>query len=284
MYNYDQISNIHIRVTDIVDYYYCPRKIYIKKVLNIKSPDNDKKILGSIIHDIFDFLNDNEKNILINIKDFLEFDSIYRLYEDFISKQIDNILERYMDRIKKLNMDIDKIKVRVLSDIGKEIEFRVQNVYNFIKNNDVYGIELVYNLDPIIYSEYDVYSNKYDLAGRIDRLEVHKNEKIMIPYELKTGFFQKEHIIQLYSYYLLLKDEFKYKNFDIPKGILLYTRDNYKKEIDFKDRYFLKRNINLILSAIDSIYEMIYNKKDPGLNTDKNKCLKCEFFNICYKK
>lgn len=271
----------YIRATDITDYSYCPRKVYIKRVLKIKEPENEKKIIGSLVHEIYDILNEEEENILMNIKEEIEYNQLLNIYYDFISKKINSILEKNIDIIRKLDLSIEKLKLRILSDISKEIELRAKNVYDFIRKNDLYGIELVYNLDPIIYTEYDVVSNRYDIIGRIDRLEIYRKDKIAIPYELKSGRFNKDHILQLYIYYLLLKDEFKFKDYKISKGYIIYTKDGYKMEIIFRDKGYY---VNKILDIIDKIYEILYYKKDPGIINDKNKCLKCEFYKICYGK
>jgi CRISPR-associated protein Cas4 len=269
-----EINDKFVRVTDITDYMFCPRKVYLKRVLRYEEESTEKKVFGSIVHSIFDNINEKEKEIIYNIKENKGFEYILELYNKFLLEIIDKVIDEFKEEIEKLNMDINTIKIKSFNYISKDIEERAKNVFNFIINNDLYGIELWDGLEPKIMTELDVTSLKYNIVGRVDRLEIYRN--FIIPYEIKSGFFKREHITQLYSYYLLLKDEFpKYK---IEKGYILYVKDNYKKEIEFKN----KKEIERILEIKDKILDMIENKEDPGKNYTE-KCKKCLFYNICWK-
>ncbi len=269
-----ELNDIFVRVTDITDYIFCPRKVYLKRVLGYSEEDNEQKIFGSIIHSLFDKINEKEKEIIFNIKEFVEYEKILNLYNNFLIKLLEESIKEFEEQIKNLNLDKNDIKIRAYNYVIKDIEDRAKNVFNFMKDNDLYGIELWESLEPKIKTELDVTSLKYNIVGRIDRLEIYK--KHIIPYEIKSGFFRREHITQLYAYYLLLKDEFP--NYDIRKGILLYAKNNHKIEIEFKNSSEIKK----ILDIKDKIIDMIDKKEDPGKKFSE-KCKKCAFYNICWK-
>ncbi|BBL45851.1 CRISPR-associated exonuclease Csa1 [Nanobdella aerobiophila] len=268
------LNNIFIRVTDITDYYFCPRKVYLKRVMHYEEESTEQKIFGSIVHSIFDRINDKEKDIIYSIKENKGYEYILNLYNQFTYKLIEDILLEFDEEIQKLKLDKNKIKIKSYNYVSKDIEERAKNVYNFILESDLYGIELWENLEPKLVTEIDVTSLKNNIIGRVDRIEIYKDE--MIPYEIKSGFYRREHVTQLYAYYLLLKDE--YPKYKINKGYLLYAKDNYKKEIEFTN----KKEIENILYTKDKIYNMIEEKKDPG-KVYKDACKKCLFYNICWK-
>ncbi|BFI73271.1 hypothetical protein YN1_2580 [Nanoarchaeota archaeon] len=268
------INRKFVRVTDITDYIFCPRKVYLKRVLGYEEETTEQKVFGSIVHSIFDNINEKEREIIYNIKENRGFEYILNLYNKFVMDIIEDIIENFKEDIEDLKLDINEIKMKSYSYVIKDIEERAKNVYDFMINNDLYGIELWDKLEPKILTELDVTSLKYRIIGRVDRLEMYKG--FIIPYEIKSGFFRREHITQLYTYYLLLKDEFpKYK---IEKGYLLYAKDNYKKEIEFRN----KKEIDKILEIKDKILDMVENNKDPG-KVYKENCKKCLFYNICWK-
>jgi hypothetical protein len=66
-----ELNDIFVRVTDITDYIFCPRKVYLKRVLKYSEEDTEQKIFGSIVHSLFDKINEKEKEIIFNIKDLL---------------------------------------------------------------------------------------------------------------------------------------------------------------------------------------------------------------------
>lgn len=270
----------YIRVTDITEYLFCPRKIYLKYVKNIKEPQSKEKLLGNIIHETLEKINDAEQNIIYSIKDFIEFNELIKIYENELNKIIDSVIERYRTDIINFNMKEDEIRIKILKNVYQEIENRSKIIYETMNEKNLYGIELFYSLDPKVYSEHDIYSSRYNLKGKVDRLEVYMANKIVIPYEFKTGRFDKNHELQLFAYYLILKDE--YKNYRVNKGYIIYTKDNKLKEVNF-ERKDKREKINFILNIRDKIFDIVENKKDPGLNKDKSICQKCAFFKICYK-
>ncbi|MGC9079238.1 MAG: CRISPR-associated protein Cas4 [Nanopusillaceae archaeon] len=265
-----------VRVTDITDYLFCPRKVYLKRVLGYEEETNEKKIFGSIVHNILDNLNEREYEIVYNIKENRGYEYVKKLYEDFVLELIDKSIKKFEKDIKKLNIDVEKIKFQVFSYIYKEIEDRSKNIFNFMSENDLYGIELWYSLEPKILTEFDTISRKYNIIGRVDRIEKYNKRKEIIPYEIKSGFFSRDHITQIYTYYLLLKDEFP--DYKIYKGYIYYVKDNKKFEIEFTNKNEIKR----ILEIKDKILDMIESEKDPG-KVYKEKCQKCVFYNVCWK-
>ncbi|MEM1634530.1 MAG: CRISPR-associated protein Cas4 [Nanopusillaceae archaeon] len=265
---------IYVRVTDLLDYLFCPRKVYLKRILGLKEETNYQILVGKIVHEIFDFLNENESKIIYEIKDECDFPYVYNIYKNFLDKIYENLIEKYADEIKNLKISLDNLKTDIFSNVLFDIEDRAKLVYQFMITEKLYGIELWEKLEPKIYTELEVISDAYNLIGRIDRIE--KYRTIIIPYEIKSGKFSKDHLLQLHAYYLLLRKEFP--NYKIPYGIVMYLKNKSKKEIKFFN-YKLKK----VLELKDKILDILEKQSDPGIIKKINKCKKCFFFNYCYK-
>ncbi|MEM4461095.1 MAG: CRISPR-associated protein Cas4 [Nanopusillaceae archaeon] len=265
---------IYVRVTDLLDYSFCPRKVYLKRILGLKEETNYQILIGRIIHEIFDSLNENESKIVYEIKDECDFPYIFNIYKDFLDNIYENIVEKYLEEIKALKVSLDNLKIDVYSNVLFDIEDRAKIVYQFMNSEKIYGIELWEKLEPKIYTEVEVVSDAYNLVGRIDRIE--KYRTIIIPYEIKSGKFSRDHLLQLHAYYLLLRKEFP--NYKIPYGIVMYLKNKNKKEIKFSN-YKIKN----VLEIKDKILNILENRSDPGIIKDIKKCQKCFFFNYCYK-
>jgi len=265
---------IYVKVTDLTDYSFCPRKVYLKRVLGLREETNYQMLLGKIIHEIFENLNESEDKIVYEIDDNYDFQYILNLYKDYVSNLFEQLVNKYEEEIKELKIDLNNLKLDVFSNIMFDIEDRAKLVYQYMMTENVYGIELWELLEPKIITELDVRSEAYKLVGRIDRIEKYRN--MMIPYEIKSGRFMKDHLIQIHAYYLLLKKEFP--NYDIPHGIILYLRNKRKKEV-----YFSKNMLIRVLDIKDKVEEIIENQKDPGVIKKVDKCSKCAFYRYCYK-
>jgi len=265
---------IYVRVTDLTDYSFCPRKVYLKRVLGLREETNYQILLGKIVHEIFDNLNESEDKIVYKLDDVYDFQYVLGLYKNYVSSLFEELVKKYEKDINDLNVDINTLKLDVFSNVMFDIEDRAKLVYQYMRAGDVYGIELWEKLEPKILTELDVRSEAYNLIGRVDRIE--KYRRMMIPYEIKSGKFMSDHLIQIHAYYLLLKKEFP--DYDIPHGILLYLKKKKKKEVYFS-RYMLSK----VLDLKERVEDIVENQRDPGVIKKMDKCKKCAFYKYCYK-
>ncbi|HIP66850.1 MAG TPA: DUF911 domain-containing protein, partial [Candidatus Nanopusillus sp.] len=76
-----KIMDTYVRVTDFLDYLFCPRKIYLKRVLDLEEERGEKALFGTLVHSVFDRLNEVEESIVYEIDDEYSFDYILKIYE-----------------------------------------------------------------------------------------------------------------------------------------------------------------------------------------------------------
>jgi len=267
-------SMIYVRVTDLNDYMFCPRKIYLKRVLGIKEEKGFDAIFGSIIHDIFDEFNQSEQDLIYRIDDDYPFDYIYNLYETKITEIINNTLEKFMDEIHEFKVDPEYIFLKIKKHVYDEVLERAKNVYDALQKYREYGIFLWDKLEPKIYSELELMSDTLKMVGRIDRVEVYSER--MIPIEIKSGRPSKSHLLQLHAYALLLQKN--YPNFSVDWGVLYYTKLNKKKEVKMSKKIY-----SWVEELRDKIISLIESEKDPGLCSNPRKCEKCALRHYCNK-
>lgn len=129
----------------------------------------------------------------------------------------------------------------------------------------------------IIERKYYVYDPKTNIAGTIDLLIkiIRNNETIEeIPVEVKTGAKkpQKQHIIQIATYILILKNTGHKTN----RGILYYT-DTKKKHIIKLDEKLEKQ----IIQTRDKIIKILKTQEEPQKTKQKWKCQPCEYNKFC---
>ena len=48
-----------ISVSMLSSYIYCPRKLFLQKVLAVEEPPKESLVLGTLRHEIYDFINQN---------------------------------------------------------------------------------------------------------------------------------------------------------------------------------------------------------------------------------
>ena len=61
-------------------YMYCPRKLYLERVLKLYEPPKEALVKGSIRHETYDLINKNEEKLVKSIKEKLPLEKIRAKY------------------------------------------------------------------------------------------------------------------------------------------------------------------------------------------------------------
>ena len=219
-----------LSVTHLSGYLYCPRKLYLEKVLEFIPPPKDVLIRGTINHLMFDYLNKIDQEIVTSITT-SDLKSIFNIYKQNYSSLLRDIIKNNKLKIKEVNLDPLQLFQESWEVFEQEALFRATNVYEFIKKYNIYGKELWEKLTPKYLTEIKLSSNKLGLRGIVDKIEINKD--LLIPIELKTGSPPKQgvwpgHKIQLIAYLLLIQENFNKK---VKHGFVEYIMYKEKRHI-----------------------------------------------------
>ena len=268
-----------ISVSMLSSYLFCPRKLFLQQVLALEEPPKESLVLGSLRHEIYDFINQTEQNIVSSIKEKIQYNELLTIYKTNYSKILREKIIKNKSRIKEVNLDIVNVFKKTWPLILEEAELRAKNIFNFIQEHNIYGKELWEKLTPKILSELSVGSENLQLKGIIDRIEVYENS--YIPIELKTGKMPKEglwpnHRIQIAAYALLLEEKFQTP---VKEGFVYYLDAKETRHISINP--FMKEEIT---SLVKEIQELLKNQFPPEYCENKNKCSSCGLRETCYNE
>ena len=264
-------------VTDLSTYLFCPRKLYLQSVLEFPEPPSEILLMGSINHFMFDQINKLEESIVSSIK-YYNPDKIKQLYKNTYFKTLKYILKNNKEKIRELNLKSLNIFHELWPHFLQESELRANNVISFIQKNNVYGKELWQKLTPKYLTEIKLSSEKLELKGIIDRIEL--KEDSLIPFELKTGSPPKDgvwpgHKIQLISYMLLIQENFKEQ---VTHGFIHYIKQKENRKITLNPFSEIE-----IQNTVNKIKEILDADNPPEILKNKNKCNACSLKEECYK-
>ncbi len=256
-----------VNITEITQYLYCPRKLWLKKVKGIREKPNKVMINGMIKHKALELFNINEKNFILSINSELNKEQLQEKYESLMKTSSIKAYQSYYNIASKFKINLTTFLAEFLPTTKKEVQIRIEPVLRYMKKG-FFGEQLWENLKPKYKAELSIISDKFGLKGRIDRVEFSDN---LIPYEVKTrskDIVYESDKLQLAGYALLLQDKF---NQEIKKGIL-ETKKN-RKEIDLDEE--LK---NKVLDIAEKIRNLM---KEPSLPSNFNKCKYCSLTEYC---
>jgi len=258
-----------INVTEITDYLYCPRKIFLKRIKKIKEPPTKAMILGFLKHKVFDIFNKNESIIVSSIKENLSKEQILVLYNNYLKAIIREISRSYESLLKSFKIETLTLENQTFDFLRKDLLIRTESVKNSLLKGYL-GKELWRNLKPKYLTEFQITSYRLGLKGRIDRIKI---EDKILPYEIKTRTdIYEQDKIQLAAYSLLLEEEFGRK---IEKGKI--ETNEREKEVLITDE--LK---NKVLEIADKIRNM-KNVKNVPFPSNFNKCKSCRLRKECFE-
>ncbi len=260
-------------------YLYCPRKLFLQRILAVEEPPKESLVLGSLRHEIYDFINQNEERIVTSIAKKVEYTDIMALYKGFYSKILREKIIKNKSRIKKVKLDIVNVFKRTWPLILNEAETRSKNISDFIQKYNLYGKELWEKLTPKIISEQRVESDQLQLKGIVDRIEVY--ESGYVPVELKTGKMPKQgvwpgHKIQIAAYAMLLEEKFKT---NVKEGFVRYLDADETRQIAINP--FMKEEI---INLVREVQTLLKSQDPPNYCENKNKCTNCGVRETCYNE
>lgn len=265
-----------LSVSMLCSYEYCKRKLFLNYVLGVWEPVKKATSLGTIRHETYDGINKIEETLVKSIKQRLKREEILDLYKQKYREILADIIRKNKKDLEELKLNLGEVFKNVWPLILEESETRGNYLFDFIQMNNVYGEELWEKLSPKIKSELRIESEKLNLKGIIDQLEVYKNG--IVPVELKTGSCPNEgvwpgHKIQIAAYALLAQEHF---NQNVKEGFVLY--------LDHKERRHISINpflIDEIKDLVIKVDKLLKSKDLPELASNNNKCRSCGIKDIC---
>jgi CRISPR-associated protein Cas4 len=265
-----------IAVSLLSSYLYCPRRIFLEKVLGIRPPPAPPTFKGTVKHKVFDLINKYEEDLVTSIKSFQPFDDVFALYRRKYYKILSNTIIEFKPKLKELNIDPMQLFHKSWETFLKEARVRASNVFQFIKENKIYGTKLWENLTPKYLTELFLESKNLQLRGIIDKVEVNKGN--YMPIELKSGNPPKTGVwpgnkIQLLAYILLLKEKY-----NATEGYIHYIDHDDKRTITFNP--FSEQEV---IKIRDNITNLLESKTPPKIQENKNKCTNCQLKEQCFK-
>lgn len=260
-------------------YLFCSRKLFLQQVLNLKEPLKESLVLGTLRHEIYDFINQKEQQIVTEIKEKEKYEVLFNTYKNSYSKILREKIINNKSKIKEVNLDIVDVFKRTWPLILGEAETRTKNIFDFIKKHNIYGQELWDKLTPKIISEQRISSDNLQLKGIVDRIEVY--EQGYVPVELKTGKMPKEgmwpgHRIQLAAYAMLIEE--KYKT-NVKEAFVRYLDAKETRHITINP--FMKEEI---LSLVKEVQELLKKSNIPNYCENRSKCTNCGLRETCYNE
>jgi CRISPR-associated protein Cas4 len=265
-----------LSVSMLSSYEYCKRKLFLNYVLKFFEPVKKSTSLGTIRHETYDGINKAEESLVKSIKQRLKKEEILDIYKQKYSEILREVIRKNKRNLEELKIDLGEVFKNVWPLILEESETRASYLFEFIQMNNVYGEELWEKLTPKIHSEVRIESEKLNLKGIIDQLEIYKAG--IVPVELKTGSMPNEgvwpgHRLQIAAYALLAQEHFKQ---EVKEGFVLYLDQKERRHIAMNP--FMIEEIKDLIKKIDNL---LSSKQLPEIVSNTNKCNQCGLRDIC---
>jgi CRISPR-associated protein Cas4 len=270
------MATMMISPTAISSYLYCPRKLFLERILGLFKYPKEAMVKGTIKHEIFEDINNKEKEIVTSIKEKLSEERLLNLYRKEYS-----IIAR--KKILKHSKELDKFKIDNLEffqnfwpTLLNEAETRSKSVFDFIEEHNLFGDELWEKLTPKIISELRISDSELGVRGIIDELRDYGN--LYVPVELKSGKSPEKgvwpgHKSQIALYMMILKGQGK----TVKEGIIKYIDE--KKEVTIQLNTLLEDESKKQLILVRTLLQ---EKKLPERIDSFNKCSACQLKEDCY--
>ncbi len=274
--------NMIIAVTDISEYQYCPRKLYFRKVLKIKTEPTAPLIKGKIRHNIEEETT-LRFNFIVTKVTRGDYDFIFSLFKSEYLQLVKRAIINNVKALTNIGLNVQEITnefIETFSELAKQV---AESVHELVIKHKVLGKDILKYIDTEQSSEVFIESKTLMIRGIVDAIEF--SEENTIPIELKTGSMPNNgvwpsHKLQIGCYILLCQEKYPDKKTEF--GIVRYLNFDEKREVILNP--FLKDEIFTIR---DNIIDLLTSKNIPDKleQQDKminKKCIHCQFKTKCY--
>lgn len=264
-------------VTDLCSYSWCPRGLYLKKVMKIREPPKDALVLGTIRHAAYDGISGVEEQLAKQVSKGSTLETVKSSFVVEYQKILSEAVISNTSKLQELNLNAESVFVNMWPHLQIEAEDRSSKILQFAQTNNVFEEELWKNLTPKFLSELRVESPNLGLKGIVDRIAVENSS--YIPIELKTGRTPLEgvwpsHRIQIGAYSMMLSEKF---DTDIPFGIINYLDTRIERSV------FINPFLEIEVKGLRDKVEKLISGNLPEKCSAKKKCGTCKLFDTTQK-
>lgn len=264
-----------LNVSEIAEFIYCPVKLYLKYTEDFKVQKSEM-MSGKIIHEARRGFEDILKHNMWDIKRNMEIAEIQRAILQGLPEYLEELHNKYLDYFKSDHVDLNKIFKELKEDLFIEASINVLKIKKLMKTTGKQGKEISEILFPQSLSEFALENQELNLKGKIDKIEIING--IYYPIEIKTSFPPSKGTwlsdsLQIAAYSLLMNYEL---NKEVLVGFVYYTKIYERRTVVINSVLF-----NKLFEVLNSINTMFDRGEIPEFEGHKNKCMKCEYQEIC---
>ena len=268
-----------IPVSLLSTYLYCPRKVFLERVLKLREPPKRPLVLGTIRHEALEGAALAEEGIVLDINSLLSQEEVLNLYQKKYSSLLRDVMQKHSSSLGSLQVDLMDAYEGAFESLMREAKERAMNLHRFMNASKLLGEDLWKGLTPKIRTEVRVESDALRLIGIVDKIEDYGDA--LVPIELKTGKVPRQgvwpgHRIQAGAYALLLEEAFQKP---ISTVIVHYLDANEKRVITMNP--FMKEEITML---VQEVAEILDNFLLPEFCDAPQKCASCGLKKKCYDK
>jgi CRISPR-associated protein Cas4 len=263
-----------IPVTYLSSYLYCPRKLYIERVLKVFEPPKESLVLGKIAHEARDAVNKSEREIVSSISMMLPSVRVLQRFKKRHAQILRDTIIRNKQALRSFDLQPGAVFKDFWPAVLEETLLRAHNVHEFMAKTKLVGARLWEKLYPKYHSEYPVQSERLKLKGVVDKLAIYPAH--YIPIEMKTGRppvngLWPGHRLQLASYMMLLAEKLGQP---VPKGIAQYG--STERELHLNP--FM---VEEVTNTTEKVIALLKDSNPPPFCQNRRKCDACGLKNVC---
>ena len=171
-----------LRNEDITSFLFCPRKLFLHRVLTMKSSSSRRRLQDEILHEALRYTNNFEEGIVRSLKSPVILARVIDAYKSSHSRALQEAVINHKESIAREGLSIIDMSKSVWKDIMTATEMKAKNTYQFMTKNRVYGNELWWQLIPKITMNLEVSSKQLHCSLRISRVDnfPHSSTPILI--------------------------------------------------------------------------------------------------------
>jgi CRISPR-associated protein Cas4 len=259
-----------LNVSDLREYEYCKRKLYLKNVLGLDEPVTPAMVQGRVTHTALDHVSRADERIVTHVDP----DDIFGTYTTAHAGLVKQAVVLNKDDLETHDIELTDAFNAAWNAVLPETTERARLVQDTWRATGLTGAALWEALTPKIRSEAWLASEEIGLQGKADKVKEYDDESVVYEYKKSTapdnGVWPSDKI-QINAYLALLDD----KDHTVNKGIVRY--DTEERRVRYNP--FVRGNV---IDYVKDVKDTLARAELPDRVENTNKCMSCALQDQCY--
>ncbi|MBD3209076.1 Dna2/Cas4 domain-containing protein [Candidatus Woesearchaeota archaeon] len=265
-----------IPVHYLTTYLFCQRKLFLEEVLDMRPPRTKTDRKRAILHEALRYSNRAEPGVVKAVKGPVPHAKVADLYYNSNRRSLQEAIINNKEKLASEGLSIIDTHKQLWQDLKQPTKARIQNTYDFMTKNRLYGNDLWWHLIPKITFNLNLSSDKLGIQMNLYRVDNYPQSAV--PYLITRQDPPDKGVWHTHKHELILAMMLlAEQGLIVQEGVVGYREGQTERKIELTPD--LREQAQ---ERLDSLKRLLADHNLPEKVHNQKKCERCPHRERCY--